>query len=69
MFTSIRTYTCTTVPAIDVMTGSVHPFTVEHDEGHIQAIRYDTGATVPPSSEQWTETALAFELDFERVAA
>ena len=57
-----RTYSLATVHALDVMTGRFHPFTVEHDSRGIHAIYYDTGATVRPTSEQFTETEDTFYL-------
>ena len=62
-FSVARTYTVTTLSALDVMTADTVPFIVEHDRGSIQCIRYRDGIAVPYNSEQFTETAEAFLLD------
>ena len=62
-FSVERTYTVTELHALDVMTADTVRFTVEHDKGHVQCIRYRDGIAVPYSSEQFTETAEAFYLD------
>ncbi|MGI9173769.1 MAG: hypothetical protein ACR2GR_00420 [Rhodothermales bacterium] len=62
-FTIARTYTVTELHALDVMTADTVRFTVEHDEGCVQCIRYRDGIAVPFCSEQFTETAEAFYLD------
>ena len=60
---ALRSFAVAIVRALDVMTGRTHDFTVEHNGSDIHAITYDTGADVPEASEQFTEVALAFELD------
>ena len=62
-FTTARSYTVTSIYALDVMTADTVPFIVEHDRGSVQCIRYGDGIAVPFSSEQFTETAEAFYLD------
>ena len=59
----------TSVEAYDFMLGRFQKFTVRHNGAHIVAIFTACGVLVPPSGEQFTETAEAFHIDREYAAA
>ena len=57
------------VEAIDTSTGALALFSVRHDRGAVRAVVYHLGGTCSPGSEQFTEVAEAFAIDYGRQLA